>query len=180
MWETLIKRYWLVALLKESPENTPYSPLLMVMISFLFFILILLQWYMADIRQRFNLAISILAALTLLYSYFVYTFAVLKIYRKAHRILQTLTSLLAGHMIVHLFAFPLLLATPLLVSSDVNQGILLFIAIVYLLLTLILTFWQFMVTIHIYKQALELDYLSAILASFGLLACNILTVSIWQ
>ncbi|CDZ78608.1 hypothetical protein BN59_02918 [Legionella massiliensis] len=180
MWETLLKRYWMVALLKESPENTPYSPFLMVMVAFLFFILILFQWYLADLRQQFNLAISILAALTLLCSYFVYTFVILKIYRKAGRALQTLTSLLASHLIVHFFAFPLLLATPLLINSDLNQGILLFIGIVYLVLTLILTFWQFMVTIHIYKQALELDYLSAILASFGLLACNILTVSFWQ
>jgi len=180
MWERLIKRYWLVALLKESPENTPYSPFLMLMVTLVFFILILLQWYLADIKHGFNLAISILAALTLLCSYFVYTFVILKIYRKAHRALQTLASLLACHMIVHLFAFPLLLATHLLVGSDLNQGILLLIAIVYPVLTLLLAFWQFMVTIHIYKKALELDVLSAILASFGLLACNILTVSIWQ
>lgn len=180
MWETLIKRYWQVAILKESPENTPSSPFLLVVVSVLYFLLILLQWYLAEVKQGFNLAISLVAALTLFCSYFVYTFVVLKIYRKAHRTLQTLTSLLASHMIVHLFAFPLLLATPLLISADLNPGILLFVAIVYLVLTLTLTFWQFLVTIYIYKLALGLDYLSAILASFGLLACNILTVSIWQ
>lgn len=180
MWETLFKRYWQVALLKESPENTPYSPLLMVLVSFLFFFLIILQWQLADLTQVFNIATSILAAVTLLCSYFVYTYVLLKIYRKANRALQTLTALLVSHMIVHFFAFPLLIVTPLLSSADMNQLIVLFIGILYLIFTLVLTGWQFLVTIHIYKKALELDYLTAVLASFGLLACNILTVSFWQ
>jgi hypothetical protein len=180
MWEAVFKRFWRVAILKEGPENTPYSPVLMVMVSFLFFILIILQWYLADIKQQFSLATSVMAALTLLCSYFVYTFVLLKIYRKANRALQTLTALLASHMIVHFFAFPLLVATPLLVKADLKQIFVLFVGVVYLVLTLLLTIWQFVVTVYIYKRALELDNLPAVLASFGLLACNILTVSFWQ
>ncbi|MBA2709764.1 MAG: hypothetical protein H0U57_04120 [Tatlockia sp.] len=180
MWGTVLKRFWRVAILKDSPGNTPYSSVLMVIVSFLFFTLTIIQWYLADIKQEFNLAISILAALTLLCSYFVYTYVVLTIYRKANRALQTLTTLLSSHMIVHLFAFPLLIATPFLVKADLQQMAVLFIGILYLVFTLLLTFWQFAVTVYIYKQALELDNLRAVLASFGLLACNILTVSYWQ
>lgn len=180
MWEVLFKRYWQVATLKESPANTPYSPLLLVIVSILFFLLIILQWYLSDLKKEFNLSISFLAGITLLCSYFVYTYVLLKIYRKVHRALQTLTSVLVSHMIVHFFAFPLLIATPLLAKSDMNQTSVLFIAIVYLICTMILTGWQFLVTIHIYKHALESDYLTAVLASLGLLACNILTVSFWQ
>jgi hypothetical protein len=180
MWELLIKRYWLVATLKESPANTPYSPMLLAMVTLVFFILVVFQWYLADLKQQFSLAISIVAALTLLCSYFVYTYVVLKIYRKTNRALQALTALLASHMIIHIFAFPLLVAAPLLVSSGLNQALLLFIGFVYLILTLVLTIWQFLVTVHIYKHAMDLDYLSAVVASFGLLACNILTVSFWQ
>ncbi|MBA2653420.1 MAG: hypothetical protein H0U73_14330 [Tatlockia sp.] len=180
MWETLFKRYWLVATLKESPANTPYSPVLMASASLLFFILIILQWYLADIKQTFNFASSILAALTLLCSYYVYTFVLLKIFRKANRTLQTLTALLASHIIVHLFAFPLLVITPMLAKADMRQVVILIFGVLYLVFTLILTIWQFVVTVHIYKQALELDNLGALLASLGLLACNILTVSFWQ
>lgn len=180
MWEALIKRYWQVAIFKESPENTPYSSFLLFVVAFLFFVLVLLQWYLADFRGEFDLPISVLAALTLICSYFVYTFVILKIYRKAHRALQTLTALLASHMIVHFCAFPLLLIAPLIIGTKLNAMFLLFIGIVYLILTLLLTLWQFMVTIHIYKQAMDVDYLSAVLAGFGLLACNILIVSFWQ
>lgn len=70
--------------------------------------------------------------------------------------------------------------TPLLISGDMSQVLGLFLGIVYLVITLLLTIWQFLVTIHIYKQALEVDYVGGVLASFGLLACNILTVSFWQ
>ncbi|MBA2655481.1 MAG: hypothetical protein H0U70_00660 [Tatlockia sp.] len=180
MWETLFKRYWYVTILKESPENTPYSPILMAFASFLYFFLIILQWYFADTKSSFNLPTSILAALTLLCSYFVYTFLLLKIYRKANRALQTLTSLLTSHIIVHLFAFPLLIITPFLSRADLKQGALFIVGVLYLFLTLILTLWQFIVTTYIYKQSLELENFSAVLASFGLLACNILTVSFWQ
>ena len=180
MWEALFKRYWQVAILKGSPEDTPYSPLLMILVSLLFFFLIILQWQLADIKETFNIAISILAAVTLLCSYFVYTYVLLKIYRKANRALQTLTSLLACHLIIHFFAFPLLIGAPLFSSTNMNQAMILLIGILYLILTLVLTGWQFLVTIHIYKHALELDNLTAVLASLGLLACNILTVSFWQ
>lgn len=180
MWEALFKRYWQVALLKESPENTPYSLLLLMIASFLFFSLIILQWQFADLKQAFNIATSILAAISLLLSYFVFTYLLLKINRKANRVLQTLTSLLICHSIIHFFAFPLLIATPMFSNGGINQALLLLISIVYLILTLVLTGWQFLVTIHIYRRALESDNLTAVLASFGLLACNILTVSFWQ
>lgn len=180
MWEVLFKRYWQIAMLKESPKNTPHSPLLLVIVFFLFFLLIILQWYLADIKQKFNPVISTLAGLTLLFSYFSYTYLLLKIYRKANRTLQTLTALLISHMIIHFFAFPLLIVTPMLISADMSQAFVLFLSIMYLILTLLLTIWQFLVTTYIYKQALDVEYLSAVLASFGLLACNILTVSFWQ
>ncbi len=180
MWQTVLKGFWRVAILKESPEITPYSPLLMIIVSFLFFLEIIFQWYLADINKGFSLAISIMAALTLLCTYFVYTYLLLKINSKPNRALQTLTALLASHLIVHLFAFPLLIATPFIVKVDLPPILVLFVGVMYLILTLILTFWQFVVTVYIYKQAIELDNLRAVLAGFGLLACNILTVSFWQ
>jgi len=180
MWEALLKRYWLVTCLKESPANTPYSPVMMIFAAFWFFMVIIIQWYLADIKQQFTLANSILAALTLLCSYFVYTFVILKINRKVNRALQTLTSLLVSHTMIHFFAFPLLLAVPFLAKANLAQPAIVFIGMIYLFLTLSLTLWQFIVTIYIYKKSLDLDSLAATLAGFGLLACNFLTVSFWH
>lgn len=178
MWEILFKRYWRVCIFKETPANTPHSQFLLALIAFLFLSLIILQWFSTDVQQEFKLTTSILAGLSLLFSYFIYTFVLLKVYRKANRFTQTLTALLVCHLIVHIFAMPLLLMTPIF-GSKINQTLVLLFGILYLILTLVLTVWQFLVTAHIYKYALEVDTLASILASFGLLACNILTVSFW-
>ncbi len=180
MWAALIKRYWQVSIFKETPANTPYSLLLLGIIALVFFFLIVLQWVIADVDQLFSLNISLLAGTTLIASYVVFTVALLLAFRMQSRIVQTLTCVLAGHTIVHLFAFPLLLVTPWLVGTNIDEPLALLVGVVYLILTLILTVWQFMVTVHIYKHALGIDYFPAVLASIGLLASNILVVSLWR
>lgn len=181
MWAALIKRYWQVSILRETPDNTPYSKLLMGIITLFFFFLIILQWMIADVEQVFtSSSVSILAGASLLASYAVYTFLLLLAFRVSNRFVQTFTSLLASHAIVHLFAFPLLLVTPWLLEANAIQPLALMVGIVYLILTLVLTIWQFMVTVHIYKHALMIEYMPAVLASIGLIACNILVVSLWR
>ncbi|ASQ45422.1 hypothetical protein [Legionella clemsonensis] len=180
MWKAVLQCYWQVATFKESPANTPYSVPLLVFVAFLFFILIVLQWYMADIKQQFEITSSIAAGLSLIIVYFIFTFLLLKLNDKVNRLIQSLTSLLASHFIVHVFALPLLIVAPALAAAKVSHGLALLLGLIYLILTLILTVWQFLVTVHVYKLALEVDNLTAVLASFGLLACNILTVSFWR
>lgn len=180
MWDLIIKRYWQVALFREGPENTPYSPFLFILVSVLFFLVIIVQWHLADLKNEISFSTSLIASLTLLCSYYLYTYVLLKINHKTNRTLQTLTTLLFCHLIVHFFVFPLLLASPLLSSKTGSYFLLLIFSIMYLLLTLALSVWQFLLTMHIYKKALDLDFLPAALASVGLLACNILTVSFWQ
>lgn len=180
MWIALIKRYWQVSLLKETPANTPYSVFLLGVMVLFFLLLIVMQWMIADFEHVFTFSRSIVAGAALLLSYAIYTYALLLVFRVANRMVQTLTCLLAGNSIVHLFAFPLLLMTPWLMQANAVEPLALLIGIFYLVSTLILTIWQFMVTVHIYKHALMIDYLPAVLASFGLLACNILIVSFWR
>jgi hypothetical protein len=180
MWVALIKRYWQVSIFKETPANTPYSSLLLGAIALFFFLLVVIQWMIADIEEIFTLNTSMLAAGTLLMSYGIYTFALLFLFRMPNRTVQTLTCLLAGHTIVHLFAFPLLLVAPWFADAKLVQPLALLVAVVYLILTFILTIWQFMITVHVYKHALGIEYFPAVLASFGLIACNILVVSFWR
>ena len=180
MWVALIKRYWEVCIFRETPANTPYSLLLLGAVALFFFLLVVTQWMIADIEEVFTFSTSLLAAAALLVSYGVYTFILLSLFRVSSRTAQALTSLLAGHTIVHLFAFPLLLVAPWFVEAKMIQPLALLVAVVYLILTFVLTIWQFMITVHIYKHALGVEYFSAVLASFGLMACNILIVSFWR
>jgi hypothetical protein len=180
MWAKLIQRYWQVSIFKETPANTPYSLLLLGLTAIFFFLLIVLQWMIADVEQVFTFRTSLFAGSALLVSYGLYTAALLFAFHVSSRLVQTLTCLLAGHTIVHLFAFPLLLVTPWLADATIIQPLALIVGVVYLMLTLGLTVWQFMVTIHIYKHALAINYLPAVLASLGLLGSNILIVSFWR
>ena len=181
MWLTLIKQYWQISLFKQTPADTPYSPLLLSAIMVFFFFLIVVQWMISDVQQQLTVSSAMLIAGLLVLSYAVYTCVLLLMNRQSLRIVQTLSCLLASHSIVHLFAFPLLLIlTPLLIETNTTHILGPFVGIMYLVLTLILTVWQFAVTTYIYKHALTIDYLPALLASLGLLACNILTVSFWR
>jgi len=180
MWVELIKRYWQVSLLKETPANTPYSLLMLGLVTVFYYVLVVTQWAIADVEQFFTFGTSLLAGAALVLSYGIYTYALLQASRVSSRCLQTLTCLFAGHAIVHLVAFPLLLIAPWLAAVKTAQPLALFVGIVYLILTLVLTVWQFMVTVHIYKHALSIDYFPAVLASIGLLAFNILIVSFWR
>lgn len=180
MWSQLIKQYWQVSLLKDTPANTPYSPLLLGLVAFIYYILNLMQWSLVETDELFSIDVSLLAGLMFIASDAIYTAALLFVSSKANRIVQSLTCLLACHAIVHICAFPLLIIAPWLYEAHLIEPLGLIIGILYLSLTLMFTAWQLLITVHIYKHALAVDYLTAALASLGLLACNILMVSFWR
>ena len=180
MWLALFKRYWQVSLIKDTPASTPCSLLMLCMIAGIFFLLIVVQWMLADFDGLFTLNTALVEASILLLSYAIYTLGLLRLFRVSYRTVQSLSCLLAGHTIVHLFAFPLLLIAPYLALAALPPILALLLGIVYLLLTIVFSLWQFMISVHIYKQALSVAYFPAVLASFGLVACNILMVSFWR
>ncbi|AHE67689.1 hypothetical protein [Legionella oakridgensis] len=180
MWAALIKQYWRVSLFKETPANTPYSPFLLGVVTILFFLLIMTQWQLVDYEKEFVFRVNLFSGLSLVASYLVYTYLLLQVFNLASRMVQTMTCIFAGHIIVHLFAFPLIVMALTLVHGKMPQILAMMITFAYLFLTLLLTAWQFMLSAYLYKEALQIGYLSAILASVGLLAVNILTVSFWR
>ncbi len=180
MFWTLIKRYWDVSCFKETPDNTPYSLLLLLLVACCFLLLVVMQWMLADVEGLFTFSTALLAGFTLLLSYGLYTLGLLYVFKVSNRTVQGLTCLLAGHALVHLFAFPLLLLAPLFAVAQMPALLAFILGVIYLVLTLALTIWQLMVSVHIYKHALSIAYFPAVLASLGLVACNILMVSLWM
>jgi len=179
MWFALIKQYWNVSLLREKPENTPHSLLLSCLVVFVFFVLIVLQWMITDLSRQLAVSAALLVAGSLVVSYLLYTWVLLRLFGLQSRFLQTLTCILAGHTAVHLVAFPLLFIMPLILKMPELTTFSPVIGVLYLALTLILAVWQFMISAYIFKHALTASWLAATLASLGLLACNILTISFW-
>jgi len=180
MWAALIKRYWQVSIFKKTPDQTPYSWFLLIIIALFYYALVMMQWTIAEVEQASPLRGGLLVGVLFILSYALYTFALLFVFRVASRLVQTLSCLYAGHAVVHVFALPMLLLSPWLISANMLEPMMRFVSIIYLIATLMLTVWQFMVSVHIYKHALGVDYLAAVLASIGLLASNILTISFWR
>lgn len=177
-WMTIIQCYWRVMTFKETPANTPYSYLLLALIVLFYYALILAQWLMLEPGTLPTLNAPVGMAALLILSYVIYTWALLRVLRHKNRFVQSLSCLLIGHALVHLFALPLLLLAPWLAQVAMPAAFALFVGLLYLVLTLLLTFWQFMISVHVYKHALDLSSFPAVLAGFGLLAANILTVSL--
>jgi len=179
MWFKLIDQYWQICLFKQTPANTPYSPLLLFLAGVLFFLLLLVQWMMSSFASHIGVSTVLLLGCLLLSSYACYTGFLLFLFHLSARMVQTLTCLLMTHTIVHLFSLPLLLV-PIISMGSGSSSLPSLVGVLYLVLTLLLSVWQFMITVHIYREALTLKYLGAVLASLGLLGSNILIVSLWR
>ena len=180
MWWTLIQQYWQVCLFSRTPDDTPHSGFLLATVIFFFLAVLLLQWEWVEQSAQFTFPSTLAAAFSLVISYGLYTFFLLKALKLSNRVLQTLTCLYICHLIVHLFAFPLIFAMPLVDAKSMAQSPPVLFIMVYLLIALGLTIWQFLLSVFIYKKALSTGYFSAVLASCGLLAANMLLVSFWR
>ncbi len=172
--------YWRICLLKESPENTPYSRFLLGLSAILFATILIIQWQFSNGIFGRELSTTLMAASSLILSYIFYTYALLFFRGVSSRLVQTLTCLFCARIIIHIIASPLLLLDPYLSHIHLKNPLFLFIGVIYLFITLGLSVWQFVITAHIYKYALSASAIQSVLAALGVLAVNILTVSLWR
>lgn len=176
----LLSYYWNLCLLRESPENSPYSIELLFAGIILFVSIMSLQWDFSDFSFAKSALLTIIASLSLVFSFIIYTSALLLFKGLQTRTVQTVTSLLYVHSIIHIFALPLFIIDPYLSHANLKNPIVLFIGVLYLFVTLGLSIWQFIVTAHVYKFALNSPPIQSVLAAFGLVAVNVLTLSFWR
>ena len=172
--------YWNVSQLKESPQNTPYSAFLGTLSFILLSLILTLQWALSGIESSDNLVKQFIISTSLALSFIIYTAAILFFKGLSARFIQTSTCLLGAFSIIHLLALPLFALDPYLIHINLKNPIYFFIAVLYLFFTLGLSLWQFIITAHIYKHALNASPVQSVLAAFGLVAVNILTLSFWR
>lgn len=169
-----------LCLCQQMPKNCPHAPVLLGIVAMLLTMLITLQWWITDFGVSSDLLILGFTAISLVCSYVIYTLALLLFRQLIRRAVQTLTCLFATHLIIHCYAMPLILLAPYLMKVDLSSPVVLFLAVIYLFLTLALSIWQVIVTAHIYKYALDATPVQSVMAAFGLIAVNILTLSFWR
>ena len=170
--------YWNLCLLKESPENSPYSLALLGISIFLFTGIMMIQWSLST--SAYDLFFIFIVALSLTLSFILYNSIILFFKGLKSRLVQTSTSLLFAYCIVHVLAMPLVMIDPYITPINLKNPFFLFISILYLFVTLSLSVWQFLITAHIYKFALNTTSFQSVLAAFGLIAVNVLTLSFWR
>lgn len=176
----ILDRYWDICLLKESPENTPYS-IARIFLSGIFLALIMVtEWNYSYFAASTDWGANLFVATCLILSYVIYTYIILFLKGYAPRLVQTVTSLFYTNIIIHLLVAPLLFIAPYLSQIHLKNPLLLFLGILYLFLSIGLSVWQFVITAHIYKHALSTTAIQSVIAAFGLIAVNILTVSSLQ
>ncbi len=171
--------YWRITLCKESPENTPHSRVLCTLSVLIFMLVITVQWCIFGVDFSNDLLWIALASCSLALSFIFYTLLVLSVKNLKTRFLQTVTSLLMAHSYVHLLGMPLFVLDPYFLHLKEQNSFSLLLALCYLCVTLGLSVWQFVLTTHIYKKALNSTTVQAMLIAFGLIAMNILTLSFW-
>ncbi|MBL7478992.1 hypothetical protein [Legionella bononiensis] len=180
MLASLFLVYWKLIRFQETPDNTPYSHFLLG-ISILFLTLVMtLQWRFSEFEFSDDLLLTTLIAVSLVFSFVLYTYAILYFRGLGSRWVQTVTCLCTSHAIIHLLASPLFLVDPYLEHTSLKNPLVLFIAVIYLFVTLGLSVWQFVITAYIYKSAMDSTNVQSVLAAFGLIAVNVLTVSFWR
>jgi hypothetical protein len=172
--------YWQLSIFRKTPEHSPCSSFLMGLMGMILAWVICIQWRFSDNDFSDDLGNTILTVASLIISYLAYTYVVLFIRGVAPRWVQTVTCLFATHILVHIVASPLLLLSPYLMHVNFKNPLYLFIGVLYLLTTLGLSVWQFVITAHIYRYALNATALQSVIAAFGLIAVNILTISFWR
>lgn len=171
------KSYWRVSTLRDTPANTVYSHMVLVGSVLLFCAIVAIQLVLLSPKYQ-NGGSMFIMLLMLLFSYSCYTYLLLYFTKKSNRYLQTLACILMAYVIVHLMAMPLVLIGYYAIATKVGMEILVYLNSLYLTMTLIFTIWQFLALAHIYRHALDVDFLRGVLASFGLLAFNLLIFSL--
>lgn len=172
--------YWNICLLKESPENTPYSIARLFLSGIILALLMAMEWNFSSLVSSTDIGLTLLVATSLIFSYVIYTYIVLRLKGLASRSVQTVTVLFSTSIIIHLLVVPLLFFAPYLAQIHLNNLLSLFLGIIYLFLSIAFSVWQFVITAHIYKNALNITSMQSVLVAFGLIAVNILTVSSLQ
>jgi fumarate reductase subunit D len=174
MFIRLLLQYWYLCLFRLGPQNTVYSITTLLLGIFLLLIITVFQVMISDISNKITLGMALGRSLVLIGSMSVYTYFVLFIKSKTLRYLPTLSSLIYSHVLIHCLAMPLAILTPYLSTIKAWETAFVFIGIIYFLAMIFLSVWQLLINTHIYYHALDLDFFSALLVSFGLLGVNIL------
>ena len=167
-----MKLFWRICCLKAGPGDVPYS---LRLLALALLVSSLLGWYQLSFRSPMFDALW--QAIFLLGVTVSFTFVVLAMRDNVERFVQTLTALIACGVIIHLTALPLLELQPFLLANNLPIFVSGLLSLISLLIILLINVWTVLVNAHIYRQALNVNRMMALLVTFALIAVNIFLFS---
>lgn len=129
MLHLIFDRYWDICLLKESPENTPYSITRMVLSAVLLALLITTEWEYTYFNSSEEMINNVFISVCLVISYVIYTYLALFFKGLTPRLVQTVTSLYCINIIIHILVIPLLIIAPYISVVNLRNPLFLFMGI---------------------------------------------------
>lgn len=167
----LLKLFFSIAILGKGPKDVPYSPFLFVALLIILFAadLAVNQIFRPSGQEYDSMRLFLFLVLANVIVIGL-TYLLIYIHGFANRAIQTLTALLGAELIIKLVQLPIFFIMPLLVE---NKGILLLLNYV-----VIITFgWELIVNVHIYRHALSISAIRAVLITLALFSLQIFLVT---
>lgn len=170
---SLIKLFWSICCLKATPKDVPYSvEFLLVLVSFNLLLGFVGFSFAVPWLQAFSQAV-IATLSTSLYTYFV-----LSLKKLGSRFVQTYSALVGVSVIINFILLPIVILQFYLHPTFAGD-ILTPLAKMSLIMAIIVNLWVISIMTHIYRHALNLNKLAALLVTLGGLSLNVLTFNVW-
>lgn len=169
--------YWQLLFFRETPANAPYSMVTFFCAVALYACALIAQWSLADSKEQFSFTYLLEMGIVLMGAYCLYTYLLLAFYHYPSRFLQTMVSLLMTNTLLHLFSLPMLCLSVFVLENNIPP-FMLAVAVLYVIVILTLSVWQLLVITYIYKLAMGVTGLTAMMMTLGLLAFTFLIMTL--
>ena len=166
----LFRLFLSIAVLRQGPQDVPYSRFLFVALLAVLFIadLLINQFLSAPGKEHepMKLLMFLILANVILYGLI---YLLIYVHGFANRAIQAMTALLGVELVIKLAQLPIFFIMPLFAES---KGILLLLNYV-----IVMTFgWELVADVHIYRHALSISALRAVLITLALFSLQIFLV----
>lgn len=164
----LVNLFWDICCLRRGPQDLPYSKVLFVLLIVISSIISISQLML---QQRFMQAASqtiLMLSLTMLFNW-----GILKIKNLEARFVQATSALIGTGTIVNLLIYPLLLFHFYILRPDEEHVIIVALSLIVLCLIIGLNIWAFIITAHIFRNALNSSFFAGLLVTFAYVAFHV-------
>jgi hypothetical protein len=162
----LLSRFIEICLFKAGPQDLPASHWLMKTAVLSYFIVSVLVN-----RIEYNWEMSLLTSLTDMLMMIFVTILLLKFRKLLNRYQQTITAMAATGSLIGIVGMPLLFSSKGLTEQSE------FIGLVMMLLVMVLL-WSMMVTAHIFRNALQVKPVTAVMITVAYTIANMMVVGL--